>query len=126
MCCGKHARPEVITGVKEFLHAAPRTTAYRRATPPARRRWLYAHRVPDPRHFPAICAAAGFIVVVRLKATFDAFATGRFLDEPVLIEALQEAQVTRTGDAQDRYRAAVRTLETRRHATAAGTRAGNA
>jgi hypothetical protein len=50
----------------------------------------------------------------------------RFLDEPVLFEVLQEAQDARTGIAEDRYRAAVRTLETQWRATAAGTPAPTA
>jgi hypothetical protein len=150
---------------------------------------------------PVIGAVAGFVLVVRLKVSLDAFAAGRpvppllpevtvpwkavgvaagtllltvmtallvlscrivsqarqddqrrraalearhdrvledlgarladdpacpFLDEPVLFEALQEAQDARTGTAQDRYRAAVRTLDTQWRATAAGTTAPTA
>ncbi|MDX2763953.1 hypothetical protein [Streptomyces europaeiscabiei] len=50
----------------------------------------------------------------------------RFLGEPVLLEALQEAQDARTGITEGRYRAAVRTLETQWRATTAGTNAPTA
>ncbi|GAA2524257.1 hypothetical protein [Streptomyces longisporus] len=44
----------------------------------------------------------------------------------MLFEARQEAQDARTNTAQDRYRTAVRTLETQWRATAAGTPAPTA
>ncbi|MEU6071361.1 hypothetical protein ABZ864_44725 [Streptomyces sp. NPDC047082] len=53
-------------------------------------------------------------------------AGGRLLDGPVLLGALQEAQDARTATAQDRYRAAVRTFETRWRVTAVGTPARDA
>lgn len=53
-------------------------------------------------------------------------AGGRLLDGPVLLEALQEARDTRTGTAQDRCRAAVRSFETPWRVTAVGTPARDA